>query len=151
MFTNRDIVDRTFKRSRVDVNLTTKFLVHALFGLGTDVLELRLMVREVTTDKATLRHIHALGRNGEEFNVWTCCRFLTENHAGDTDLSPIGLLVFLQKHGMRDDSSDFVDRELEHVVADFNRLLCIDHALSNSFGSTADSLRHAIDPIRSLS
>ena len=27
-------------------------------------------------------------------------RFLTENHAGDTDLSPIGLLVFLQKHGI---------------------------------------------------
>ena len=148
---NRDVVDRAFESSRIDVDFTPKFLVHALFGLGADVLEQRLVVGKITANKAALRHIDALGRNGEKLNIGTSGRFLAENHAGDTDFSPIGLLMLFQKHGMRDNASDFVNRKLEHVVADFNRSLDIDHALSNRFGTAANGLRHTVGSVIALS
>ena len=77
MLANRDVVDRAFESSCIDVDFTPKFLVHALFGLGADVLEQRLVVGKITANEAALRHIDALGRNGEKLNIGTSGRTFT--------------------------------------------------------------------------
>ena len=147
---HRRLADRAFKGRLVDVHFAAELFVHALFGLGADVLERRLVIREVAADKAALSNVDALGRNRQQFNVGTSLLLLAEDHAGNADFGPVGLLVLLEKHGVRNDGTDFVDRELEHVVAHFDGLGVNHHSLGNGFGSGGRSIGNRLGGIGRL-
>ena len=140
---HRHLADRAFKGGRVDVDLAAELFVHALFGLGADVLEGGLVIGELTTDKSRLRHIDALWRDGQQFDVGTGLLFLAQDHASDAHFGPVRLLVLLEQHGVRHHGTNFVDRELEHVVAHVHGLGGVDHALGHGLGAALSDIGHA--------